>query len=67
MKDDKFDNRRSLGYHKSDIPKTKHQAGSTQDLFPVILDDGKTIIFITDKTKEQETIEKYRNRGFIKT
>jgi hypothetical protein len=67
MKDDKYDNIRGLSNHKTDIPKSKLKGGSTQDLFPIILDDGKTIIFISDKTKEKETIEKYKNRGIVRT
>jgi hypothetical protein len=67
MKFDKFDVRRKLNHPQEDIPKGKIQAGSTKDKFPVILDDGKTIIFISDKKKAQETIERYRTRGYRKT
>ncbi|MBC8434362.1 MAG: hypothetical protein H8D96_20835 [Desulfobacterales bacterium] len=49
------------------IPDAKLLAGSTKDKFPVVLDGGKTIIFISDKTKEQETILRYKYRSYIKT
>jgi hypothetical protein len=63
MKDDKFDNRRSLTNRRGDIPQDKQQAGSLKGKFPLVLDDGKTIVFISDKSKIQETLEKYRNSG----
>jgi len=66
MKSDKFDVRRKLNHPQGVIPKEKQQAGTTKDKFPVVLDDGKTIIFISDKNKEQETIERYKNRGYKK-
>jgi len=67
MKGDKFDNRRILMNSQRVIPKAQLEVGSTKDKFPVVLDGGKTIIFISDETKEQETILRYKNRGFIKT
>jgi len=41
---------------------SKLLTGSTIDKYPVILDGGKTIIFISDKSKEAETREKYALR-----
>ncbi len=67
MKGDQIDNRRNLTNPQGVIPKTKIQSGSTKDLFPVVLDGGRTIIFISDRTKEKETIERYKNRGVVKT
>ena len=66
MKGDKFDKRRILMNSKRVIPKEQLEVGSTKDKFPVVLDGGKTIIFISDKSKEQETISRYKYRGFIK-
>jgi hypothetical protein len=63
MKADKLDNRRNLTNNHRDIPLDKQQAGSVKNKFPVYLDGGKTIIFISDKKKEQETIERYKSRG----
>lgn len=49
------------------LPLTKHNpkllTGSTIDKFPVVLDGGKTIIFISDRSKEEETRLKYKMRG----
>ena len=59
---DRFDNRRSLTNHQGIIPKAQQESGSTKDKFPVVLDDGRTIIFISDKKKAQEVIERYKNR-----
>ncbi|MFH1295789.1 MAG: hypothetical protein ABIJ04_00750 [Bacteroidota bacterium] len=62
MKLDKFENRHYLFNYQKAIPKEKQENGSTKDKFPVVLDDGKTIIFISDKKKKQEVIERYKNR-----
>jgi hypothetical protein len=37
--------------------------GSLTGKFPVILDGGKTTIFISDKSKERETRERYEMRA----
>lgn len=37
--------------------------GSTIDKYPVVLDGGKTIIYISDRSKEAETRLKYKMRG----
>jgi len=64
MKLDKLDCRRNLSNTQGVVPQAKQQiGGSLKDKFPVVLDGGKTIIFISDKSKEQETIERYKNRG----
>ena len=62
MKLDEFDNRFNLMNYKKVHHKEKQENGSTKDKFPVVLDNGKTIIFISDKTKKQEVIERYKNR-----
>ena len=67
MKGDKFDKRRYLKNPQGVIPKAQHESGSTKDKFPIFLDGGRTIIFISDKSREQETILRYKNRGIIKT
>ncbi|MEI6455742.1 MAG: hypothetical protein WCO93_05595 [bacterium] len=64
MKHDKFDVRQKMNHPQEAIPQAKQQAGSTKDKFPIILDGGKTIIFISDKKKSQETIDRYNNRGY---
>ena len=62
MKEDRFDVRRKLTHPQDIIPKEKQKAGSTKNKYPVYLDDGKTVIFVKDKKKVQEVIERYRNR-----
>jgi hypothetical protein len=37
-------------------------SGSTNDKYPISLDGGKTIIFIKDKSKEEETRNRYAGR-----
>ena len=37
--------------------------GVTSDKYAILLDDGKTIVFISDKSKEEETRLKYRMLG----
>jgi hypothetical protein len=34
--------------------------GITSDKYAILLDDGKTIVFISDKSKEAETRLKYK-------
>jgi hypothetical protein len=67
MKDDTLDNRLSLAHNHSKIPESKLLMGSIKGKFPVILDDGKTIIYISDESKAEETRLKYellRNTRF---
>jgi hypothetical protein len=44
------------------IPDSKLESGSLTGKHPVVLDDGKTTIFISDKSKEMETRERYKLR-----
>jgi hypothetical protein len=44
------------------IPNSKLLTGSLTGLFPIILDGGRTTIFIADKSKESETRERYALR-----
>ena len=48
MKNDVLTNRMNLANHKFNVPHSKLLTGSTADKYPVILDGGKTIIFIAD-------------------
>ena len=63
MKNDKYDSRHQLTHPQGVIPQVKQLAGSTKAKFPVVLDGGRTIIFIDDKTKEAETIERYKKKA----
>ncbi len=67
MKEDTLDNRLSLAHNQSKIPDSKLLMGSIKGKYPVILDDGKTIIYISDESKAEETRLKYellRNSKF---
>lgn len=37
--------------------------GSIRGKYPVVLDGGKTTIYISDKSKEAEIVERYRTRA----
>jgi hypothetical protein len=62
MKKDVFENRMNLANQQVKVPYAKLLTGSVQNKYPVILDGGKTILFISDKSKEAETILRYEMR-----
>jgi hypothetical protein len=62
MKKDTLEYRMSMANQRLKVSDSKLLNGSTKDKFPIIMDGGKTIIFISDKTKESETREKYEFR-----
>ena len=62
MKNDVLANRMNLANHKLTVPHSKLLTGSIIDKHPVILDGGKTIIFIADKSMEAETRYRYELR-----
>jgi hypothetical protein len=52
------------------VPASKLSAGSLADKYPVVLDGGRTTIYISDKRKESETRKRYETRmgsAFIKS
>lgn len=51
-----------LEHNRLKIPDSKLLTGSTKGKFPVVLDGGRTTIFISDESKESETREKYELR-----
>jgi len=54
---DAIDNRMELSNnHKDSFPKSKLSSGSVANKFPVLLDDGRTIVSISDKSHEREII-----------
>ena len=59
MKNDILENKMSLAHNRIKIPDAKLLMGSILGKFPVILDGGRTIIYISDKNKEAETRLKY--------
>jgi hypothetical protein len=62
MKNDLIENRLNLSNSRHHIPAAKLSSGSVVNKYPVILDGGKTIIFITDKSLETETRNRYALR-----
>ena len=56
---DTIDNRMEVSNRKVAVPKAKLSSGSVADKYPVVLDDGRTIIFITDKSREREIRLRY--------
>jgi hypothetical protein len=59
-KGDAVDNRMAVStHHRNAIPKSKLSSGSVVDKFPVVLDDGRTIVFISDKSREREIKLRY--------
>ncbi|TSA28851.1 MAG: hypothetical protein D4R67_03085 [Bacteroidetes bacterium] len=47
---------------KREMKKETDEQGSIVNKYPIVLDGGRTTIFISDKSKEAETREKYRMR-----
>ncbi|MCK9401480.1 MAG: hypothetical protein M0Q51_15995 [Bacteroidales bacterium] len=60
MKNDKMDNRLSLALHRSKIPDDKLLMGSLKGKYPVVLDNGRTTVYILDESKAEETKLKYQ-------
>ena len=59
---DAIDNRISVSNHQHRVPKPKLSTGSIIGMYPVILDDGRTIIYTSDKSKESEIRSRYALR-----
>ena len=59
MKNNSFENRLKQARIRSKISDEKLLMGSTRNKFPVVMNDGKTVIYISDKSKEAETRQKY--------
>lgn len=57
--------KKEIAGQKSPVTKRnpKLLTGSITNKYPIVLDDGKTIIFISDKSKEDEIRLKYKMRG----
>jgi Tol biopolymer transport system component len=59
---DTMDNRMAMSNHQVVVPKSKLSSGSVADKYPVMLDDGRTIVYITDKSREREIRLRYALR-----
>ncbi len=57
-----FNKSLNISIHQKRIPKPKLSAGSIVGMYPVILDDGRTIIYTNDKRKESEIRDRYALR-----
>ena len=62
MKKDTMEYRMMQERQRSKIPDSKLLTGSLTGKYPVILDGGRTTIYISDENKESETREKYELR-----
>ena len=59
MKTGSLEKNKSFVKYRSKRSHSKPLTGITSDKYPVIFDGGKTVIFISDKSKEAETRERY--------
>jgi len=57
-----FNHRTQGSFLKNKAPKANPIAGSLTDMYPVVLDDGRTIIYTSDKSKEGEIRSRYAMR-----
>ena len=58
-KNDSIDNRLSISNNQMKVPKKILSTGSVTGMYPVVLDGGRTVIYIRDKSKENEVRSKY--------
>jgi hypothetical protein len=63
-KGDAVDNRMEISNHQIAVPKTKLSSGSVADKYPVLLDDGRTVVYIKDKSQEREVRLRYAQAKF---
>ena len=52
----------AISNHQVKVSRSKLSSGSVADKFPVLLDDGRTIVFIADKSREREIRLRYALR-----
>ena len=62
MKKDTLEYRMMLEHNRLKVPDSKLLTGSLIGKYPIVLDGGRTTIFIADLSKETETREKYQMR-----
>jgi hypothetical protein len=62
MKKHTLEYRMMQEHNRNKIPDSKLLTGSLIGKFPIVLDGGRTTIFISDLSKEAETREKYQIR-----
>jgi hypothetical protein len=59
MKNGLIEKNRSLALNKVKATHPKTKNGKTSDKYPVVLDGGRTVIFVSDRSKEIEIRERY--------
>ncbi len=59
---DVIENRRDVSNHKVSVPVSKLLSGSLANKYPVVLDDGRTVVYISDKSREREIRLRYALR-----
>ena len=59
---DAFDNKMSISNRQARVPKPTLSTGSVTDKYAVVLDDGRTVIYINDKSREGEIRLRYAPR-----
>jgi len=59
MKNSSLEKRMKLERNRFKISDERLLMGSTRNKFPVTLNDGKTVIYISDESKVEETRKKY--------
>ena len=62
MKKTTLEYRMMLEHNRLKVPNAKLLTGSVSGLYPIILDGGRTTIFISDLEKEVETRDRYQLR-----
>jgi hypothetical protein len=62
MKKTTLEYRMIMERNRLKIPNSKLLTGSLLGKYPIVLDGGRTTIFISDMSKEAETREKYQLR-----
>lgn len=62
MKKTTLEYRMMQEHNRFKVPNSKLLTGSLIGKYPVILDGGRTTIYISDQSKESETREKYELR-----
>jgi hypothetical protein len=62
MKKDTLEYRMMMEHNRLKVPNSKLLTGSLAGKFPIVLDGGKTTIFISDLSKEKEIRERYQLR-----
>lgn len=61
MNDDIIENSLNLASNRNVISNEKQLMGSISNKYPVFLNDGRTVVFISDRSKEAEIRLKYES------